>query len=75
MSLVDLDGGKRLSELAEAVVSISNDCCCGHTDQPRSSDPQSTRMGVASTSRTLLARTTTHSLSHTDPCHILSDGW
>jgi hypothetical protein len=70
MSLVDLDGGKRLPVLAEEVDSISNDCCCGHTDQPRSA-----QMGVTSTSRTLSARTTTHSLHHTDPCHILSDSW
>jgi hypothetical protein len=41
MSLVDLDGGKGLSVLAEEVDSISNDCCYEHTDQPRS-----TQMGV-----------------------------
>ena len=33
MSLVDLDGGERLSVLAEEIASISNDCCCGHTNQ------------------------------------------
>jgi len=48
----------------------SNDCLLWTYESTQIS---STQMGVASTSRTLSARTTTHSLRHTDPCHILSD--